>query len=50
MQYPTNIEKMWGYIVKQSHDPFRIRNAADSLGLKLDDIKLNNIGEYDLFL
>ena len=37
----ANIEKMWGYIVKQSHDPFRVRNAADSLGLKLDDIKID---------
>ena len=37
----ANIEKMWGYIVKQSHDPFRVRNAADSLGLKLADIKLD---------
>ena len=36
----ANIEKMWGYIVKQSHDPFKVRNAADSLGLKLADIKL----------
>jgi len=37
----ANIQKMWGYIVKQSHDPFRVRNAADSLGLKLDDIKID---------
>ena len=45
----ANIEKMWGYIVKQSHDPFRIRNAADSLGLKLDDIKLpENIKGTDI--
>jgi hypothetical protein len=35
------LKKMWGYIVKQSHDPFRVRNAADSLGLKLADIKLD---------
>ena len=44
----ANIEKMWGYIVKQSHDPFRVRNAADSLGLKLADIKLDeNIKDTD---
>jgi len=30
----ANISKMWGYIVRQSHDPFSIRDAANKLGLK----------------
>jgi len=35
----ANIAKMWGYIVKQSHDPYSVRNAANVLGKNLDDIK-----------
>tara|TARA_R110000796_G_scaffold107822_1_gene218597 strand:- start:244 stop:2862 length:2619 start_codon:yes stop_codon:yes gene_type:complete len=27
----ANIGKIWGYIVRQSHDPHRVRNAADIL-------------------
>ena len=30
----ANIGKLWGYMVRQSHDPFTVRNAADVLGLK----------------
>jgi hypothetical protein len=30
----ANISKIWGYIVKQSHDPSSIRNAAAILGVK----------------
>jgi len=37
----ANIAKMWGYIVKQSHDPYNVRNAANTLGKNLDDIKIN---------
>ena len=37
----ANIAKMWGYIVKQSHDPYNVRNAANTLGRNLDDIKIN---------
>jgi len=35
----ANIAKIWGYIVKQSHDPYSVRNAANVLGKNLDDIK-----------
>jgi hypothetical protein len=35
----ANIEKMWGYIVKQSHDPYSIRNAANVLGKNLNDVE-----------
>jgi len=37
----ANIAKMWGYIVKQSHDPYNVRNAANILGKNLDDIKID---------
>ena len=37
----ANIAKMWGYIVKQSHDPYNIRNAANILGKNLDDIEID---------
>ncbi len=37
----ANIAKMWGYIVKQSHDPYNVRNAAKTLGKNLDDIKID---------
>ena len=30
----ANIGKLWGYMVRQSHDPFTVRNAADVLNLK----------------
>ena len=35
----ANIAKMWGYIVKQSHDPYSVRNAANVLGKNLDDLE-----------
>jgi hypothetical protein len=35
----ANIAKMWGYIVKQSHDQFNVRAAANRLGKNLDEIK-----------
>ena len=37
----ANIAKMWGYIVKQSHDPYLVRDAAKRLGQNLDDIKID---------
>jgi hypothetical protein len=30
----ANIGKLWGYMVRQSHDPFTVRNAAEVLGVK----------------
>jgi hypothetical protein len=30
----ANIPKIWGYIVRQSHDPFQLRNAVDVLKIK----------------
>jgi len=30
----ANIGKLWGYMVRQSHDPFTVRNAAEVLGIK----------------
>ena len=35
----ANIAKMWGYVVKQSHDQFNVRAAANRLGKNLDEIK-----------
>jgi len=35
----ANIAKMWGYIVKQSHDQFNVRAAANRLGKNLSEIK-----------
>ena len=35
----ANIGKIWGYIIRQSHDPYLVRDAAKVLGLNLDDIK-----------
>jgi hypothetical protein len=35
----ANIAKIWGYIVKQSHDPYSVRNAANVLGKNLDDVE-----------
>jgi len=48
----ANISKIWGYIVRQAHDPFMVRDAAKRLGkdintmtpdptLKGDDINYN---------
>ena len=34
----ANIEKMWGYIVKQSYDQFNVRAAANRLNKKLEEI------------
>ena len=36
----ANIPKMWGYVVKQGHDQFNVRAAANRLGKNLDEIKL----------
>lgn len=30
----ANISKLWGYIVRQSHDPYLVRDAAKVLGKK----------------
>ena len=35
----ANIAKMWGYVVKQSHDQFNVRAAANRLGKNLEEIK-----------
>jgi len=35
----ANIPKMWGYVVRQSHDQFNVRAAANRLGKNLDEIK-----------
>tara|TARA_R100001460_G_scaffold56657_3_gene96338 strand:+ start:373 stop:2964 length:2592 start_codon:yes stop_codon:yes gene_type:complete len=35
----ANIQKLWGYIVRQSHDPYSIRDAAKKLGKNLDEIE-----------
>ena len=37
----ANIGKIWGYIIRQSHDPYLVRDAAKVLGLNLDDIKID---------
>ena len=34
----ANIPKMWGYVVRQSHDQFNVRSAANRLGKNVDDI------------
>ena len=34
----ANIPKMWGYVVRQSHDQFNVRAAANRLGKNVDDI------------
>jgi hypothetical protein len=34
----ANISKLWGYIVRQSHDPYLVRDAAKVLGKKLEDM------------
>ena len=34
----ANIGKLWGYIVRQSHDPYRVRDAARVLGKNLEDM------------
>jgi hypothetical protein len=43
----SNIDKLPGWIVRQSHDPYQIRNAADVL--KFKNNKDNNVanGNYD---
>ena len=35
----ANIQKLWGYIVIQSHDPYSIRDAAKKLGKNLDEME-----------
>jgi hypothetical protein len=35
----ANIAKMWGYIVRQAHDQFNVRAAANRLGKDLSEIK-----------
>ena len=34
----ANIPKMWGYVVRQSHDQFNVRAAANRLGKNVDEI------------
>ena len=35
----ANIPKLWGWVVKHNHDQFNVRNAAETLGMKLDDVE-----------
>lgn len=35
----ANIPKLWGWVVKHSHDQFNVRNAAETLGIKIDEIE-----------
>jgi len=35
----ANISKLWGYIVRQSHDPYLVRDAAKVLGKNLDEVE-----------
>tara|TARA_Y100001937_G_scaffold92652_1_gene125470 strand:+ start:388 stop:2916 length:2529 start_codon:yes stop_codon:yes gene_type:complete len=42
----ANIEKLWGYIVRQSHDPFKIRGAAKILGKDISG-KDNYVGNFE---
>ena len=35
----ANIGKLWGYIVRQSHDPYLVRDAAKTLDKNLDQIE-----------
>lgn len=37
----ANISKLWGYIVRQSHDPFLVRDAAKVLGKNLDEMEVD---------
>lgn len=43
----ANIPKMWGYVVKQGHDQFNVRSAANRLGKNLDEVEVpeNFIGK-----
>ena len=34
----ANIPKIWGYVVRQSHDQFNVRSAANRLGKNLNEI------------
>jgi hypothetical protein len=34
----ANIPKMWGYVVRQSHDQFNVRAAANRLGKNIEEI------------
>ena len=36
----ANIPKMWGYVVRQSHDQFNVRAAANRLGKNIEEIVL----------
>jgi hypothetical protein len=37
----ANISKLWGYIVRQSHDPYLVRDAAKVLGKNLEEIEID---------
>lgn len=37
----ANVAKLWGYIVRQSHDPYMVRDAAGRLGKRLSDIEID---------
>ncbi len=37
----SNISKLWGYIVRQSHDPYLVRDAAKVLGKNLEEIEID---------
>lgn len=37
----ANIEKLWGYIVRQSHDPYLVRDAAKRLGKDVSKMEVD---------
>ena len=37
----ANIGKLWGYIVRQSHDPYLVRDAAKRLGKNIDEMEVD---------
>jgi hypothetical protein len=43
----ANIDKLWGYIVRQSHDPYLVRDAAARLGKKDIEIDQKYSNKYD---
>ena len=44
----ANIAKMWGYIIRQTHDPYSVRDAANKLGLK--DRTFVNVDDIEEFM
>jgi hypothetical protein len=44
----ANIANLWGYIVRQSHDPFRVRDAANILKIKDVEVDPNLKNKKDI--